>query len=171
MSAADVRLALVAAVAKNGVIGRDGQLPWRLPSDLRHFREITMGKPIIMGRRTHASIGRPLPGRDNIVVSSTLAPAAGVRVAPSLSAALGQGRLLARQRGVGEMLVIGGARLYMEALPLASCIYLTRVEAAVEGDVRFVPLPGAEWEESETGQPQQGPEDEYPLRFCLLRRR
>ncbi len=170
MSGGDVQLALVAAVAENGVIGRGGQLPWRLPSDLRHFRRITMGKPVIMGRRTHASIGRPLPGRDNIVVSGTLASAEGVLTVPDLPTALEQGRVLARRRGAQEMLVIGGAQLYAEALPLADHIYLTRVQAAVEGDVCFPALSEAEWEERETEQPEPSSEDEYPFCFCFLSR-
>ena len=170
MNAERIRLALVAAVAQNGIIGSNGGLPWRLPTDLRHFREITMGRPLIMGRRTHVSIGRPLPGRDNIVVSSTLAPAAGVHTVPHLPAALKQGAALARQRGVDEMLVIGGARLYAEALALAQRIYLTRVKAAVKGDVHFPELAETEWKQVQIQQPKQHPEDEYPCCFCLLER-
>lgn len=133
-------IAIVVAMDRNHVIGREGGLPWHLPSDLRHFKRLTMGRPIIMGRRTHASIGRPLPGRDNIVVTGNpayLAP--GCRIAHSLEEALS----LAADAPVA--CVIGGAALYREALPLASRIYLTEVHADAHGDVRFPQFDRARW--------------------------
>ena len=133
-------IAIVVAMDRNHVIGREGGLPWHLPSDLRHFKRLTMGRPIIMGRRTHDSIGRPLPGRDNIVVTGNpayLAP--GCRIAHSLDEALG----LAADAPMA--CVIGGAALYREALPLASRIYLTEVHADAHGDVRFPRFERARW--------------------------
>lgn len=126
---------LIAAVARNGVIGEHGGIPWHLPADLRHFQEITMGHTVIMGRRTYESIGRPLPGRQNIVVSSRLQQAAGCAVARSLQ----EGLALANRQ---EIFIIGGARLYAEALPLAEQLDLTLVELAPSGDTWF---PVVDW--------------------------
>lgn len=142
-------VALIAAAARNGAIGRDKDLPWRLPQDLRHFKSMTLGKPVIMGRRTYESIGKPLPGRDNIVVSRHAdwpAPP-GVMLANSLSGALeiAQEALEARGEPDGEIMVMGGGEIYRNSLPLASRIYLTRVELDVEGDTYFPELPNIEW--------------------------
>lgn len=134
-------VSLVAAVARNGVIGRDNDLPWRLPDDLRRFKEITLGKPVVMGRRTFESIGRPLPGRENRVVSRRAGfTASGCSVFSSLHEALA---------GIeGEVMVIGGGQVYAEALPLAQRLYLTEVDAEVEGDARFPALDPTAWRES-----------------------
>lgn len=126
------RLALIAALARNRVIGRDNRLPWHLPADLRFFRQATLGKPLLMGRRTWESIGRPLPGRRMIVLSRDPGcQAPGCAVARSLDQAL------AIAGAVPEIMVIGGASLYAQTLPLAERLYLTVVEADVPGDVRF----------------------------------
>ncbi|HHW76820.1 MAG TPA: type 3 dihydrofolate reductase [Xanthomonadaceae bacterium] len=126
------RLALIAALARNRVIGRDNRLPWHLPADLRFFRQATMGKPLLMGRRTWESIGRPLPGRRMIVLSRDPGcQAPGCAVARSLDQAL------AIAGAVPEIMVIGGASLYAQTLPLAERLYLTVVEADVPGDVWF----------------------------------
>jgi dihydrofolate reductase len=138
------RVSLVVAMAENNVIGKDGGLPWHIPADLMHFKAVTMGKPIVMGRRTYESIGRPLPGRLNIVV--TRDPSRrwdGVEVVQSLPAALER----AAAHGADEIMVIGGGDLYRAALPLAQRIYLTRVHEAVEGDTVFPDLDPAEWRE------------------------
>jgi len=133
-------ISLVVAMDRDRVIGRDGTLPWHLPEDLKHFRAITMGKPIIMGRRTHASIGRALPGRRNLVLTRDGAyEAPGCELCRSLDAAL------ARVADVDEAMIIGGAALYRDALPRASRIYLTEVDAAVGGDVHFPPLDEQDW--------------------------
>ncbi|MFN4263802.1 MAG: dihydrofolate reductase [Thioalkalivibrionaceae bacterium] len=128
------RIELIVAIAENGVIGRENNLPWRLPDDLRHFRDITSGHTVIMGRNTWDSIGqRPLPNRQNIIVSSRLSDADlpnGVQRAPDLATAIARS-----DRAIA--FVIGGARLFTEALPLASAVYLTRVHAHVEGDVHL----------------------------------
>ncbi len=134
------RLSLIVAVAENGTIGRDGALPWHLPDDLRRFKAVTLGHPIIMGRRTYDSIGRPLPGRRSIVLSRDPDYRVdGVEVAGSLDAAL---RAAADQ---DEVFVIGGAALFDAALPIADRIYLTRVHATVEGDVGFPQLDAKRW--------------------------
>lgn len=138
-------LALIAAVAENGVIGRAGGLPWHLPEDLRHFRRVTTGHAIIMGRRTWESIGRPLPKRRNIVVSRRLAEAPpGVELARDLDEALRMARQTDR-----EPIVIGGAALYAAALPRATRLYLTEVHRRVEGDTYFPAFDRGEWREVE----------------------
>jgi len=164
-------IALVVAIAENGVIGRDGGLPWRLPSDLKLFRRTTMGKPLIMGRKTFASLGKPLDGRDNIVVTrDPHFSAAGVLVAHDLGEALSLARDCARARGVDEIMVIGGADIFRETLPLARRLYLTRVHAEVDGDVRFPETDFSRWHET-TREPQpRGPKDEYAFTLTILDR-
>ena len=136
-------LSLIAAVAENGVIGHKGALPWRLPDDMAHFRRTTLGKPVVMGRKTYESLGRPLPRRTNVVVTRNPDFAApNVQVARNLDAAL----VLAAE--APEVVVIGGAMLYAEALPAARRIYLTRVYGRPAGDVYFPELDPAEWHES-----------------------
>jgi dihydrofolate reductase len=132
-----MQVSIVVAVAANGVIGRDGGLPWRLPADLRFFKRVTMGHHLIMGRKTWASIGRPLPGRTMVVLTRDPSAAfPGAAVAHALPEALA----LARAAGDSEACVIGGAEVFAHALPLADRLYLTRVHADVEGDVYF-PVP------------------------------
>ena len=136
-------LSLIAAVGENGVIGANGALPWRLPDELAHFKRTTLGKPVLMGRRTFVSLGRALPGRTNVVLSrASDFSAPGALVATDLDAAL------ALVSGAPEVVVIGGAALYAEALPRAQRIYLTRVHARPEGDVYFPELDPADWRES-----------------------
>lgn len=126
------RLVAVVAVAENGVIGHEGKLPWRLPADLAHFKRVTMGKPILMGSRTWRSIGRPLPGRTNVVISRRERPE-GALVAPSLDEALA----LPEVREAEEVMIVGGAQLYEAALPRCEEIRLTRVHASPPGDTFF----------------------------------
>ncbi|MCC7462169.1 MAG: dihydrofolate reductase [Gammaproteobacteria bacterium] len=136
------RITLVAAVADNGVIGARGALPWHLPDDLRHFKALTFGHPVLMGRRTFAAIGRPLPGRRNLVLTRGAgALPAGVEAVGSLAAAL------ARCAGEREVFVIGGGEVYRQALPLAARLELTRVHACPEGDAWFVLPDAAAWRE------------------------
>ena len=159
-------LSIVAAVARNGVIGRDNALPWRLPADLKHFKAITMGKPVIMGRKTWESIGRPLPGRRNIVVTRNPSFAApGAELAGSLDAAL------ALVDGCDEVCVIGGAQLYREALSRADKMYLTFVEADVHGDARFPDLSGGGWVEVSSESHPADAANPHPYRFALFERR
>jgi dihydrofolate reductase len=154
------RLSIIAAVAENGVIGRAGGLPWRLPDDLRRFKELTMGKPVVMGRRTWESLRRPLPGRQNIVVSRNLNYAAcGAEVCSSLDAAL------ARAGEAAEIFVIGGASLYAEALPRAQRLYLTEVHASVEGDAFFPAWDRNQW--VETSAMYHPIDAHHPIAFTL----
>lgn len=126
------RLSLIAAVARNGIIGGENRLPWRLSADLKRFRMLTMGYPIIMGRKTFASLGRPLPGRDNIVLTRDPGyAAAGCRIVHSLEEALS-----ACEAAV-QAFIIGGAELYAQTLPLVSELYITEVDVDAEGDTRF----------------------------------
>lgn len=136
------RLSIIAAVARNSVIGRNGKLPWHLSSDLKRFRALTLGHHILMGRKTYESIGRPLPGRKSIVISrNTSFSAPGCLNATSLTQAL------ALAQADNEVFVIGGAALYREALPLAQRLYLTEVLATVAGDTFFPALQRAQWRE------------------------
>ena len=132
---------LVVARADNGVIGRDNALPWHLPPDLRHFKGLTLGKPVMMGRRTFESIGRPLPGRHNIVLTRGDWTADGVTVVPTLVAAF------AAAGEVDEVMVIGGATVYAAALPQAGRVYLTEVHATPDGDTILPPFDPAAWHE------------------------
>jgi dihydrofolate reductase len=143
-----LKVSLIVAVAENGVIGRKGALPWHVPSDLKTFRRITMGKPVIMGRKTYASIGKPLPGRDNIVVTRDARfSAAGTDRAASIDEALDIARDRAAERGVDEIMVIGGAEIFALTLPVADRIYLTRIHARPDGDVTFPEPDSLVWRE------------------------
>jgi dihydrofolate reductase len=165
------RIALVVAVGENGVIGRDGQLPWRLPSDLKRFRKLTLGKPVIMGRKTYASIGKPLDGRDNIVLTRQKGfQAAGVHVVSSLAEAVALGRKLAADRDCDEIAIIGGEEIFRAALALAERIYLTRVHAAPPGDTRFGELDPNAWRQTSSEPMPQGPGDEFSAEFIVLDR-
>jgi dihydrofolate reductase len=166
------RLVLVAAVAENGVIGHDGGMPWHLPGDLRHFKAVTLGKPIIMGRRTFDSIGRrPLPGRPNIVLTRDRSfKADGVQVAADLPTALSLAEDEAARLQMNEVAVIGGSALYAEALPLAHRLYLTEVHASPEGSVRFPDFDRSEWREIARDGPHQEPGEAYTYSFVTLDR-
>lgn len=138
-----MRISLIAAVAANGVIGRDNGLPWRIPADLRHFKALTLGKPVVMGRHTFVSIGRPLPGRLNIVLTRG-APIGSVTTAASPD----QAEAAARAAGADEVMVIGGEQIYRLFLDRADRIYLTEVHAEVEGDARFPAFDRTAWIEA-----------------------
>jgi dihydrofolate reductase len=141
-------LILVAAVAENGVIGRGNALPWRLKSDMQHFRAATVGKPVIMGRKTYLSVGKPLAGRTTIVVSRDPAFAApGILVAPSLPAAIAAARGDALRRRAGAIIVAGGADIYAQAMPLAAGLVITYIHAATDGDARFPAIDLRVWRE------------------------
>lgn len=142
-------VSLIAAVADNGVIGRDNKLPWHLPGDLKYFKATTLGKPVIMGRKTWESLGRPLPGRTNIVITrqSGYAPA-GAKVTASLDEALALAAQVALIDGVDECVVIGGAEIYAQALPRCDRLYLTEVRAQVAGDAFFPAFDRRNWRET-----------------------
>ena len=165
------RIALVAAVARNGVIGRDGALAWKISDDLRRFREITLGKPVIMGRKTFESIGRPLPERINIVVTRRPGPIDGVLVAPSIEEALRLGFEAAAHLAADEVCIIGGAEIYALAMPVASRIYLTEVEAEVEGDTVFPAIDPLQWSRRPLGRAGRSSRNEHSAAFFVLDRR
>ncbi len=164
-------ISLIVAVADNGVIGAKGGLPWRMSSDLKTFRRLTMGKPIVMGRRTFQSIGRPLDGRDNIVVTrDPHFEADGVTAFASIDEALILARALARTSGVDEVMIIGGAEVYRAALPKANRIYWTAVAVSPEGDTFFPALDAAEWREVSAEALPRGPKDEYDATLKVFER-
>jgi dihydrofolate reductase len=167
-----VRIAFAVAVAENGVIGAGGQLPWRLPTDLKRFRKTTLGKPIIMGRKTYQSIGKPLDGRDNIVVTRdpTFA-AAGTHVVSGVAEAIALGRRLAVARGGQEIVVIGGAEVFRAALGQADRVYLTLVHGSPPGDTYLDAFDPAVWLEAAREPMPQGPADQYPADFIVLERK
>jgi len=139
-------LAVIVAAAENGVIGRNNALPWHLPEDLRYFKRVTMGKPIVMGRKTYEAIGKPLPGRTNIVITRNPAfHAEGVDVVSSLEEALELAGHIALADGAKELVVIGGAEIYQAAIPKADRLYITEVHASVEGDATLPPIDWARW--------------------------
>lgn len=156
-------ISFVVAVAENGVIGRDGAIPWRVPSDLKVFRRVTMGKPVIMGRKTYDSIGKPLDGRDNIVVTRKADfSVAGAECAGSVEEALEIAKARAAERGVDEIMVIGGAEIFAAMLGHAGRIYLTRIHAHPEGDTVFPDLDPNVWREVSTAPIPPDPRDTAP---------
>ena len=171
MSEDPARLVLVAARARNGVIGRNGDLPWRAPSDLKRFKQITLGKPVIMGRKTWDSLPRkPLPGRTNLVVSRTLTRAEGAEVFADVGGAIEAARAEAARTGAAEVCVIGGAELYRFALDQADRLYLTEIDLTVDGDAVFPPLNEAQWTEVSRETVPAGPGDEAGFAFRVLDR-
>ncbi|RJF69199.1 dihydrofolate reductase [Rhodopseudomonas palustris] len=172
-SSATVRLpiVLVVAVAENNIIGQGNAIPWRLKSDLQRFKAITLNKPVIMGRKTYQSIGRPLPGRTNIVVTRDAAfQARGVVVAPSVEAAEQVATGDALRRFASEIVVIGGAEIYAHWLPTASRIELTEVHASPEGDTIFPAIDPAQWEEIARERHAAGPQDTADFSYVTYRR-
>jgi dihydrofolate reductase len=165
-------LALVAAVADNGVIGRDNRLIWRLKTDLRRFRDLTVGKPMIIGRKTHESIGRPLPGRETVVLTRDADfSAPGIHVAHGWDEALAVAERLAEGMGAPEIAIGGGAEIYRLALPQAQRIYLTRVHAQPEGEAVFPAFDRAAFREVRREPHPRGPDDEHAFTFVDLERR
>jgi dihydrofolate reductase len=165
-------LILVVAVAENGVIGRDNQLLWRLKTDLGRFRRLTMGRPMIMGRKTFQSIGKPLPGRETVVLTRDPGFAAeGVHVAHSWEEAVARGSELAARMGTDAVAVAGGAEIYARALPHVQTIFLTEVHAAPEGDAVFPAFDRSQFREIRREDHPKGPDDEHPFTFIDLERR
>ena len=160
------RVAFVVAVARNGVIGKDGGLPWHISSDLKRFKEITMGKPVIMGRKTWESLPkRPLYGRHNIVITRNRD-----FVAEGASVVAGAKEALTAAGDAHEIAVIGGAEIFSLFMPLASRIYLTEVDLSVEGDTVFPPLDPGEWREVSRERHPQGPRDSASFTLRVLDR-
>ena len=167
-----MHLAIIVAAARNGVIGRGNSLPWHLPGDLKYFKRITMGKPVVMGRKTFESIGRPLPGRTNVVISRNPRFAAeGVQVAASLDQALELAAEIAWSDGIDELVVIGGEQIYREALPRAQRLYLTEVHADIEGDTVLPPVRWEEWREVSRERHTAGGANAYDYSFVVFERR
>ena len=172
MSAASGRptVSIIAAVAENGVIGADGAMPWRLSTDMKRFRLLTMGKPVIMGRKTFESIGKPLAGRLNVVVTGNPGfRADGIAVVPNLEAALA----LATDRAAeaGEVVVIGGGQVYAAAMDLAARLYITHVTAEPVGDVHFPDIDPAVWRPVSQEEVPAGERDTAATRFVVYERR
>ena len=167
-----MQIVIIAAVADNGVIGRDGTMPWRLKSDMRHFRAHTLGKPVLMGRKTWTSLSiRPLPGRTNIVVTRDASfTAPGALVAAGLDAALAAARGDAGRRGVTDIMVIGGADIYAQAMPLAGRLEITQIHARPEGDTRFPAIDPAVWRETARSSHPAGPDDDTGYDFVTYLR-
>jgi len=164
-----MKVSLIVAVSRNGVIGIDNQLPWHLPEDLKYFKSVTMGKPIIMGRKTFDSIGRPLPGRTNIVITRDSSwQAEGVEVAQTLVQAMTLGKLACARADADEAMVIGGEQIYRMTLPAADRLYLTEVQAEVEGDAFFPEFDTSDWRQVSERLPEVT--DTHPYRFIVLER-
>jgi dihydrofolate reductase len=165
-------LAIVAAVAENGVIGRDNRLIWRLKRDLRRFRDLTWGKPMIMGRKTYESIGKPLPGRKTVILTRDRSFAIeGVEVAHGWKEAVARAEALADEMGAREISVVGGADIYGLALPHTQILYLTLVHAAPEGDAVFPAYDRSAFRELRRQECPKGPDDDHRFTFLDLERR
>jgi dihydrofolate reductase len=166
-----VSLVLIAAVADNGVIGRDNALPFRQSSDLKRFKALTIGKPVLMGRKTFVSIGKPLPGRTNIVVSRDprFAPD-GVIVVRDLQAAVAAARDDAKRRGVNEIAVIGGTGIFAQLMPLADRLEITHVHAQPAGDTYFPPIDATQWRAVVRSDHPAGPQDEASFSYVTYAR-
>jgi dihydrofolate reductase len=162
-----MRITLIAALDEDGVIGRGGDLPWRLPADLARFKRLTMGKPVVVGRRTYDSIGKPLPGRTLIVVTRQAGFAApGCSVVSDVDAAL----RVAAASGADEVMVAGGGELYRQLLPRADRLLLTRVHARVDGDVRFPDIDAAAWREVERVERPADARNPFALSLVTMQR-
>lgn len=166
-----MKIVLVAAVAKNGVIGRDNGLPWRIKSDLQYFRSLTIGRPVVMGRKTFLSIGKPLPGRTNIVVSrDPVFSASGVVAATTLDRAMQVARGDALRRGADSIAIIGGTEIFRHMMTSADRLALTIVDAAPAGDTYFPEIDPRHWREIEHSPQKQGPQDEFSFSFVTYER-
>ena len=164
-------IVLLAAVAENGVIGRDNVLPWRLKSDMQHFRSVTMGKPVVMGRKTYQSIRKPLVGRTTIVVTRDAGFAApGILVASNLDAALTAARGDALRRGVNAIVVAGGGDIYNQVMPLATELSITEVRKSADGDARFPAIDPRLWRETARSEHEPGADDEAAFAFVTYQR-
>lgn len=161
-------IAIVVAIAENNVIGKDNQLIWHLPADLRHFKQKTMGHPMIMGRKTFESIGKPLPGRTTIIVTRQEDyQAEGCIVVYSVEEAIAKGKELDSE----QVSIVGGAEIYKQALPYVDTLYLTEVHHAFDGDTFFPDLQKEEWQEMSAESHQQDEKNEYAYTFKELRRK
>jgi dihydrofolate reductase len=165
------KIVLVVAIGENGVIGRNGKLPWRLRSELQHFKRVTLNHPVVMGRKTFQSLKRPLPDRTNIVLTRNAGEAKpGVVYAASLDQALALARADAEARRVDAIMVIGGSDVFARTLPFADRLELTRVHASPEGDVWFPVLDHKHWHVTRSERHARGPDDEFDYTICTYER-
>jgi dihydrofolate reductase len=161
-----MRIAMIAAMANNRVIGKDNQMPWHLPADLKHFKKVTLGKPVIMGRKTYQSIGKALPGRRNIVISRQ-----GVALSTDADWVQSIEQAFALVQHEAEVMIIGGAEIYRQVLPLADTLYITDIDLTVEGDAFFPDYQAvANWRESESELHQADPQNPHSYHFRTLNR-
>jgi dihydrofolate reductase len=162
-----MEISLIAALAHNRVIGKGNQLPWHMPADLQYFKRVTMGKPIVMGRKSYASIGRPLPGRRNIVITQQVGyQAPGCDVVHSLAEAIH----LVEQSSASEAMVIGGAQIFTQAMSQATRLYLTYIDADIEGDVFFPEFDIQQWHEVSREAHAADAKNPYDYTFTVLRK-
>lgn len=167
-----VKQVIVVAVSRNGIIGRDGDMPWRLSTDLRRFKALTLGKPVVMGRKTFQSIGKPLPGRANVVVTRDRGFAAEkVTIATSPENALSLATTLAVAEGLDEICIIGGGEIYRQAMATADVLHVTHVETEVDGDTSFPEIDPAVWQSEMEVLVPVGEKDSFATRFVTYRRR
>lgn len=166
-----IKTALIVAAAENGIIGKDNDMPWKISSDLKYFKKVTMDKPVIMGRKTFESIGKPLPGRVNIVITrDTSFTYEGVITAHSVEMAIDVAKSMAEVKGLKEIMVIGGAEIYTLFLPFADRLYLTRIHAEIDGDTSFPELNPDEWLEYSREDHVAGEKDSHDHSFLVLDR-
>ena len=161
-----MRIAMIAAMANNRVIGKDNQMPWHLPADLKHFKKVTLGKPVIMGRKTYQSIGKALPGRRNIVISRQ-----GVALSEDADWVQSIEQALALVQDEAEVMIIGGAEIYRQVLPMADRLYITDIDLTVEGDAFFPDYQAeARWHEAASESHQADPQNPHSYNFRILNR-
>ncbi|MBW9087625.1 dihydrofolate reductase [Rhizobium wenxiniae] len=171
---ARVPLAIVVAVSRNGVIGRDGDMPWKLSTDLKRFKAMTLGKPMIVGRKTLDSYGgKPLPGRPHVVVTRDMTrQIEGVQIAGSLHEAIDKARAIALDIGADEIGILGGGQIYRQAIDVADVLYITHVEADIpDGDTVFPDIDSEIFEKVSEEAVPAGEKDNYPTRFAIYRRK
>jgi dihydrofolate reductase len=167
----DPKVVLIAAVAENGVIGRNNALPWHIRSDLQHFKRLTVGRPVVMGRKTYESIGKPLKDRTNIVITRDPGYAAeGIVVAHGLDTAMQMARDDAKERGADSIAVIGGSGVFNETLPMADRLEITEVHASPEGDTFFPPIDTKNWRETARMRHPAAPQDDADISFITYER-
>ncbi|MEX3010038.1 dihydrofolate reductase [Hoeflea sp. TYP-13] len=165
-------ITIVVAMARNGIIGRDGDMPWHLSTDLKRFKAITLGKPVVMGRKTFQSIGRPLPGRKNIVVTRDAAFSAnGIETFATLDDAVTFARTCAIADGLREICILGGGEIYRQMLPLADCLHVTHVDCEPDGDTVFPEIDERIWEKESEELVPAGEKDTAASRYAVYRRK
>ena len=165
-------LSMIVATADNNIIGKDNDMPWHLPADLAYFKKVTLGKPIIMGRKTYESIGRPLPGRRNIVISRDESYAAsGIDTVTSVEQALALVNGSNGDEAVEEIMVIGGGAIYAHCLPKADRLYVTHIKAVIDGDTQFPNYDNGTWQKISSDVRLSDEKNAHPLDFCIYERK